>query len=79
MLDAYPDVGLLPRVMEPFAKRGLIPDRMWSHRGADMMHVEISVDALPEEMVHVIEGNLRQIVGLRRLTLLHRAELARAA
>ena len=32
MLDADPDPGLLPRLLQPFAKRDLVPDRMWSHR-----------------------------------------------
>jgi hypothetical protein len=79
MLDADEDVGLLSRVLEPFAKRGLVPDRMWSHRGADSMHVEVALHDAPPEMLHLIEGNLRQVVGLRRLTLLRRTELAQAA
>jgi hypothetical protein len=67
MLDADPFPGLLSRLLEPFAKRDLIPDRMWSHRGADVMHVEIAMQAMPAEMVHLVEGNLRQVVGLRTI------------
>jgi hypothetical protein len=31
------------------------------------MHVEIAVQAMPAEMVHLVEGNLRQVVGLRTI------------
>jgi hypothetical protein len=79
MLDADPFPGLLSRLLEPFAKRDLIPDRMWSHRGVDLMHVEIAMQAMPAEMVHVVEGNLRQVVGLRSLARIETAELRQAA
>lgn len=79
VLDAEPEPGLLSRVMEPFAKRGLVPDRMWAHRGVDAMHVEVALESAPDEMVHLIEGNLRQIVGLHRLALLRKTEGLRAA
>ena len=31
------------------------------------------MDAMPSEMVHLVEGNLRQIVGVRRVTVELRA------
>jgi hypothetical protein len=31
------------------------------------MHVEITMQTIPIEMVHVVEGNLRQIIGVRQL------------
>ena len=37
MLDADADPGLLPRLLQPFARRDLVPDRMWSHRAGDTM------------------------------------------
>ena len=67
LLDAECSPGLLPRLLQPFAKRDLTPDRMWSHRTGDMMHVEIAVEAMPEDEVHLVEGNLRQIVGVRQV------------
>lgn len=79
MLDAEPDPGLLPRLLAPFARRGLLPDRMWSHRGATAVHVEIALDAAPAECVHLIEGNLRQVVGVHCVTLLRRGSIRRAA
>jgi len=74
MLDADPFPGLLSRLLEPFAKRDLIPDRMWSHRGAEIMHVEIAMQAMPAEVVHLVEGNLRQVVGLRSLARVQTVE-----
>jgi hypothetical protein len=38
---------------------------MWSHRAGDTVHVEIAMEAMPTEYVHVVEGNLRQVVGVR--------------
>ena len=78
LLDAECSPGLLPRVLQPFAKRDLIPDRMWSHRSGDMMHVEIAVEAMPDAEIHLVEGNLRQIVGVRQVIQV-RPEAHRAA
>ena len=64
VLDAGASPGLLPRVLQPFAKRDLIPDRMRAVRSADGVRVEIEMDAMPEGEVHLVEGNLRQIVGV---------------
>ena len=68
MLDADAEPGLLSRLLQPFAKRDLIPDRMWSHRSGETLHVEIALHAMPDDVVHLVEGNLRQIVGVRSLT-----------
>ena len=65
MLDADASPGLLPRLLQPFAKRGLVPERMWSHRNGNVMHVEIAVARIPVACVRLVEGNLRQTVGVR--------------
>ena len=78
MLDADASPGLLPRLLQPFARRDLTPDRMWSHRNGDLMHVEIAMAAMPAEMLHLVEGNLRQVVGVQRVTALQ-PEVLRAA
>ncbi len=64
--DAFP--GLLPRLLQPFAKRDLMPDRLWSTRLGETMQIGITLNALDPDIVHVIEANLRQIVGVRGLT-----------
>jgi acetolactate synthase regulatory subunit len=61
--DASP--GLLPRLLQPFAKRDLMPDAFESRAVDDSMRVEIAMAAMPAEMVHLVEGNLRQTVGVR--------------
>ena len=67
MLDADAEPGLLPRLLQPFAKRNLVPDRMWSHRAGPLMHVEIAIEAISYDAVHLIEGNLRQVVGVHSI------------
>jgi hypothetical protein len=79
MLDADAAPGLLSRLLQPFAKRDLIPDRMWSHRSGEALHVEIALMAMPAEMLHLVEGNLRQVVGVRNVTHLRRDSLLQAA
>ncbi len=78
-VDAEADPGLLPRLLAPFARRDLTPDRMWSHRSGETMHVEIALDAMPEAELHLVEGNLGQVVGVRHVSRHHGAILSRAA
>lgn len=68
LLSADASPGLLSRLLEPFAKRDLIPDRVSARSSDSAMVVEIAMRAVPGEMLPYIEGNLRQIVGLRGLT-----------
>jgi hypothetical protein len=79
LLDADPSPGLLSRLLQPYAKRDLVPDRMWSHRAGDTIHVEIAMEAMPAEMVHLVEGNLQQVVGVRRVSRVARSCLRQVA
>ncbi len=79
MIDADASPGLLPRLLQPYARRDLVPDRMWSHLSGDTMHVEIAMEAMPAEVVHLVEGNLMQVVGVRNVSRLTRACLRQAA
>ena len=65
LADAAP--GLLPRLLQPFAKRDLSPDLFEAARSGDDMRVQIGMDAMPAEMVHLVEVNLRQVVGVRQV------------
>ena len=76
LADAEP--GLLPRVLVPFARRDLTPDQVKARRVGDAMEASLHVAAMPAEMVHLVEGNLRQIVGVRRVEVVLRG-LVRAA
>ncbi|MBS0561366.1 MAG: hypothetical protein JSR21_15065 [Proteobacteria bacterium] len=79
MLDADPEPGLLPRLLQPFAKRDLVPDRMWSHRQRDVLHVELAMDAMPSDLVALVEGNLRQVVGVHHVARVPEQALRHAA
>lgn len=63
--DAFP--GLLARVLEPFAKRDLIPDLVRATREGEAMRAEVALHAMPLGMVHLVAGNLGQIIGVRRV------------
>lgn len=63
--DATP--GLFSRVLEPFAKRDLIPDSVRASREGDALRAEIALHAMPLGMVHLVAGNLGQIIGVRRV------------
>jgi len=67
-LVAEASPGLLLRLLEPFAKRDLTPDTLEAARHGEDMRVEIAMHAMPVEMVHLIEGNMRQVVGVLSLT-----------
>ncbi len=61
--DAEP--GVLSRIVQTFARRDLLPDRVDGRRTGDTMTVEIAMNAMPAETVHLVEGNLAQTVGVR--------------
>ena len=64
--DAEP--GLLPRLIQPFARRDLLPDSFTAERRGDSVRVDITMACMPAEMVHLVEGNLRQVVGVTTVT-----------
>jgi acetolactate synthase small subunit len=66
LADAEP--GLLPRLLQPFAKRDLTPDTMESVRSGDVLRVTLSLDAMPADVVHLVEGNLLQVVGVHEVS-----------
>ena len=60
--DAAP--GLLPRLLQPLARRDLTPDAVHAVREGEVMHAELLLEAMPAEMVHLVAGNLGQVVGV---------------
>ena len=63
--EAFP--GLLSRILEPFAKRDLVPDLVRATRDGEVMRAEVALQAMPLGMVHLVAGNLGQIIGVRRV------------
>lgn len=56
--------GLLPRLLQPLAKRDLTADFFSAVREGEMLNAELVFHAMPAEMVHLVEGNLRQVIGV---------------
>lgn len=75
LVEASP--GLLSRLLQPFAKRDLVPDLLLARREGEAMRVEIALDAMPAGMVHLVAGNIAQVVGV--IDLRGGAEALRAA
>jgi acetolactate synthase regulatory subunit len=73
-VNAAPDPGVLLRVIEPFAKRGLVPSAVQARLTGDRLRVDLQV-AMPADLARVVTEALRQIVSVERVLL---AELAPA-
>ena len=80
-LTADAEPGLLPRLLVPFARRDLTPDAMRARRTGTTITATLDMHEMPTEFVHLVEGNLRQVVGVRRVsvTLLAAARPTHAA
>ena len=72
--------GLLPRLLQPLAKRDLVADDFHARRDGDALRVEIALRAVPAGMVHLVAGNLGQVVGVREVRVAqHAPEMLRRA
>jgi len=78
-VEAFAEPGLLPRLLQAFAKRDLTPDHLLARRMGEMLHVELGMEAMPAEMVHLVAGNLGQVVGVVCVTETRREALRAAA
>lgn len=72
-VQAEADPGLLPRLMQPFAKRDLTPDSFEARKTGAAVRVDIAMASMPAEMVHLVVGNLGQVIGVTQVT--HRQEI----
>lgn len=70
---ADPSPSLLPRLLQPFARRDLTPDSFQAIRTGQTVRAEIALGTMPAEMVHMVAGNLRQVVGVQ--TVAHAQEI----
>lgn len=59
--------GLLPRLLQAFAKRDLTPDSFVATRSGGAMRVDIAMAEMPAEMMHLVEGNMGQVIGVRAI------------
>ena len=59
------DPGSLPRVLEVFAKRGMVPSKLFSvATGADELTVDLQVTGIDAELGAIIANQLRSQVGI---------------
>ena len=65
--------GLLPRLLQPLAKRDLVADAFHARREGDATFVEVALHAMPACMVHLVAGNLGQVVGVREVRVVQHA------
>ena len=63
----------MPRLLLPFAKRDLMPDLFEARVTGETVRIDIAMDAMPAEMVHLVVGNLNQVIGVTSVT--HRQEI----
>jgi hypothetical protein len=64
-IDVTPDSGTMARVLEQFAKRGLVPTRWHSDViEPDAMQIDVQIVGLPAALGQDIARCLRSIVGV---------------
>jgi acetolactate synthase small subunit len=66
---ALADPGSLPRLLEPFAKRGLVPSAMHVRSTGVISLVDLQVEGLDRATAELIAETLRQIVTVERVLL----------
>jgi acetolactate synthase regulatory subunit len=59
------DPGALPRLLEVFAKRGMVPAKLISvATGSDELTIDLQVDGIDQALGDLIAGQLRSQVGI---------------
>jgi acetolactate synthase regulatory subunit len=79
-VSADPSPGLLPRVLEFVARRGLVPLAVHASRGVersahgveDTLSVDLQVDGLDSDTARHVGNCLGQIVGVRHVAMSRR-------
>jgi acetolactate synthase regulatory subunit len=62
------DPGVLSRLLQVFAKRGLVPSRLYGSRGGpggEDLHVDLQFAGLDARLVAVVAETLRQVVSVQ--------------
>ncbi len=70
LLQGPADPGLLPRLLEPFAKLGTVPTRVHATREAGdgtEMNVDLRLGDVPSRTAELIEIALRRVIGVSAL------------
>ena|SRR5690348_17118944 len=64
-IEADAEPGLAPRLLQPFARRGIIPDYVHAELRGGQFLWQIGVADVSTGDVALLAGNLRQVVGVR--------------
>ncbi len=65
-VHAVADPGVMPRVLELFAKRGLVPSSWTSRVGAEQdLTIDIQMSGMSAEVADYVTRCLRQIAGVQ--------------
>ena len=63
-VHAHAEPGVMPRVLELFAKRGLVPRRWHSAAAGTALTIDVQIGGLGRDTVDYIAQCMRQIVGV---------------
>ena len=63
-LQARAEPGIMPRVLELFAKRGLVPSSWHSDVAGDELTIDLQMRGMESELADYVAACLRQIPGI---------------
>jgi len=63
-VQARAEPGVMPRVVELFAKRGLVPQQWHSIAAGPALTIDLQIDGLDDELAGYIARCMRQITGV---------------
>ena len=63
-VQARAEPGVMPRVLELFAKRGLVPQRWHSTASGPVLTIEVQIAGLGQDLGDYIARCMRQIAGV---------------
>lgn len=63
-LQARSEPGVMPRVVELFAKRGLVPQKWHSTVSGEMLMIDVQMRGLDRDLSGYIARCMRQITGV---------------
>lgn len=63
-LQARAEPGIMPRVVELFAKRGLVPHRWHSTVSGAILTIDLQIAGIGRDLAEYIARCMRQIVGV---------------
>ncbi len=79
-VQAHSDPQVMPRVLELFAKRGLLPAAWHSAAaaaGGDELHIDIQIEDMDRNLAGYIAQCLRQLVGVETVLVSEKSRAER--